>query len=179
MRIGALDVSKSKTGWAVDGVDEGLPVHGVWEGADRRPNDLAGFLYMEWLSRWIKEHRPDRIIVEAPLVGGQRHGIKQKMEITYPLIGLAWSTQAVARGYKIMNETVSVQTVRQHFLGTGYPADPKNAVLQRCRLLGWEPEDDNAGDALAMWAWAKCTYDRSFRLETATPLFAHRTGAAR
>jgi hypothetical protein len=178
MRIGTFDVSKSRTGWACDG-DDGLPVYGSWEGAKGRQNDLAGFLYMEWLSRWIKEHRPDRIFVEAPLVGGQRSGIKQKTEITYPLIGLAWSTQAVARGYKILNETVSVGTVRKHFVDTAYPDNPKETVMRRCRMLGWSPANDDEGDALAMWSWAKCTYDKSFRHETATPLFAHRTGAAR
>jgi Holliday junction resolvasome RuvABC endonuclease subunit len=55
-------------------------------------------------------------------------------------------------------------SIRKHFLGKAYtsrdfphlkPAAAKKAIKQlvidRCGLLKWEAEDDNAADALALW----------------------------
>src|SRR5690606_34904388 len=87
------------------------------------------------------------------------------------LIGLAFMAGVVAASRRVRFERGHVQQVRRHFLGQGRPSNPKRAVMDRCRLLGWPVADHNCADAAALWCWAKSTYDKSFRVETGTPLF--------
>ena len=123
----------------------------------------------------IDMHGPDMIAFEAPMMGGK--GITMTDDVAYVLIGLAYLTDTIAASYRLRSEKKHVATIRKHFIGQGRAQNPKAAVMERCRILGWEVENHDAADAAAVWAWAKATFDKSFRYETATPMFA-RAGAA-
>ena len=94
-----------------------------------------------------------------------------KAETAELLIGQASMAAVVAASYGLRPVRVASSTARHHFVGHGRPKNPKRAVLERCRVLGWDVPGHDAADACAVWAWAKATHDRSFRLEAATPLF--------
>lgn len=170
-KVLALDISKNRTGWAVDETP-GRPVCGSWSGAKDMTPGRAGSLYAEWLVKMIKKHEPDVVALEAPLMGSRNRAVKHNFDTSYILVGLAFMSEAVAASFRLVPKKAHVATVRKNFLGHGYPPDPKEAVMARCRLLGWDVPNHDAADAAAVWAWAKATHDKSFRYETATPLFA-------
>lgn len=172
MKVLALDISKRSTGWAVDGED-GRPRAGCYRGASEHLPGKAGAVFSEWLCSMIDAHKPDLIAVEAAAFGASGSGdFRMSKEISKLLIGLAFLAETVAASYQLRYSEYAVQTVRAHFVGAGRPKNPKKAVRDRCNLLGWETRNDDEGDALALWACTKAMNDKSFRYETATPLFA-------
>jgi len=70
---------------------------------------------------------------------------------TYLLVGLAAVAAGVPCAWGVRPRKAHVGSVRKSFLGTGYPDDPKAAVVRQCRLLGHSPKDDNEADAIALW----------------------------
>ena len=87
------------------------------------------------------------------------------------LIGLAAVTEMIAASRGIPCSAANMQSVRKNFVGSGRPGNPKKAVADRCKLLGWTCRDDNQSDACAVWSFAKSKYDPAYRIEQATPLF--------
>jgi len=49
-------------------------------------------------------------------------------------------------------EGIPVGTIKRHVAGKGNAS--KDEVIAAVRALGFEPEDDNEADALALLAWA-------------------------
>lgn len=134
-------------------------------------NGTIGRGLLRWLTAFITEHAPSMIYYEVPL--DPRHmGPKTTFATARILLGLPFlvETVAEARGIFKLRE-VGVQDVRGFFVGQRRPKDKKEAVLARCRLLGWKPDDDNAADALAVWAFACAVEAPHASIETA-PLFA-------
>ena len=171
MRVLALDISKACTGWAVDS-DGGPPRTGTWKGGSQATPGRAGALYSEWLCGMIALNKPEMIAYEAPMMKPVPGKIFMNVDTSFVLIGLAFLTETIAASYRLQSKRGNVATVRKHFVGHGYPDNPKAAVMERCRILGWEVENHDAADAAAVWNWAKCTFDRSYRIEAGTPLFA-------
>ena len=166
MKIVAADIA-SATGVAVDRED-GRPRCMTWhtrEGADMW---AAGLAFADRLDSLLALEKPGLLAIEAPVLGNSGG----KVFTSELLIGLAFMAGVVARARGIRFERVHVQTVRRHLLNQGRPNNPKRAVMERCRLLGWEVRNDNEADAAAVWAFAKASWDGSFRLEAATPMFS-------
>jgi Holliday junction resolvasome RuvABC endonuclease subunit len=86
--------------------------------------------------------------MEAPLI--PMHG---NVAAARKLMCLAGHTEFVALRRDVRCEEVSVQTVRKHFCGYGRAKKPD--VQEQCRRLGWAYADDNAADALAVWAYVE------------------------
>jgi hypothetical protein len=172
----ALDTSKRRTGYFAD-LSDGRRVSGSYTGASEALPGRAGALYSQWLCQIISTYKPALIAYEAPVIGNRGGGMTMNMEVAFVLIGLAFLTETIAASYKIRCVRAHAMTVRKHFLGTGRPENPKRAVMERCKLLGFDVANHDVADAAALWAWAKATHDKEFRYETTTPLFG-KAGAA-
>jgi hypothetical protein len=178
MIVLGLDLSKSRTGFALDGREGACPPRA----GSRRTSGVTlgrlGFEYQEWLYEFAKTNRVELIAYEAPAIGsrgGKKDGERSFVmdeETSIALIGMAFATETIAHALGVRCERAHVQTVRKFLVGHGRPPNPKRAVMERCRLLGWPAPNTDATDALAVWAWAKAGFDRSFRLEATTPLFS-------
>ena len=132
---------------------------------------------LKWTTQVLERAQPDFVAIEAPIKGPQRNEV---------LIGLAAVCQAAVIAADIPCQVFTVQDVRKHFLGKhlttkdfpGLKSDKakraiKDAVIARCRSLGWGVADDNCADAAALWDLACSTFSRSHAVNT-TPLFGER-----
>jgi hypothetical protein len=167
MIVLALDLA-TKTGWAVGG--GGMPETGLHVlPTGHRGHAFLGF--NKWLYDKVDQTGAQMIAYEKPLFGGK--GVKMREEVVMKLVGLAAMAEMIGASRGVPVVVVAVQPVRKAFLGHGRPANPKQAVLDRCKLLGWETGgDDNRGDAAALWHWARATHDRTYNIETGNPVFA-------
>jgi hypothetical protein len=167
----ALDLATT-TGF-VAGAIGGTPVHGSKRLASpgaSGPEVFGG--YIAWLVDMIKVHAPRVVVYEAPLAPSIVKG-KTNVNTVRRLMGLAALTEGVAYRmgiYTVLEATVA--DVRQHFIGRrNLPGDEgKRAVAMRCRQLGYEPTDDNAADALALWDYA-CAMRNPKLAALSTPMF--------
>lgn len=172
----AFDPSTVRFGVALGKPEDAAPKSLVWRlpGADAIVIDrmLAGVA--DSITSLCKVVKPTHVVIEAPIVTFDRsaHTMIALMQLT----GVA-RAMAKRGGAEII--MVASQTVRKHFVGAGRPENPKRAVIERCRLLGWEPEDDNAADAMATWCWGMSSLFPGWAPK-GTPLFASgKTGGAR
>lgn len=163
----ALDISQRRTGYAF-GLDEHAPAPRVsaWRGGDhgdvpRSCADLA-----QSVAQICGIAHPAVCVIEAPLQIAGRSAHTAFLLTT--LYGAA-AGAAHAAGCRVY--PAHVQTWRKHFVGHGRPQDPKRAVIERCKLIGWEPANDDQADAMGLWHWGMSTYFRHWR-QVGTPLFA-------
>jgi len=166
----SLDIAL-RTGWCVDGPTTCPPRAGVY--AVPGSADALGracFEFSAWLCQMISTWKPGIVSFEAPLMGG--HGVVMNAATARLLISLCGHVESCCHGYSVRCLEEHVQTVRKTFLSHGRPDNPKKAVLERCKLLGWDIPDHNAADATALWVHTKSYLDKSFRVEAATPMFS-------
>jgi len=131
---------------------------------------------LKWLGQKLLAFPPRLVVYEAPMLmlGG---GMAKSSNIVTVerLVGLTAVAQAVCYGAKVPVRRANVQTIRKHFLGVARPENPKKAVIDRCRLLGYAPKDDNAADAIAGWDYACAIVDKRTSARS-TPLFGRAEG---
>lgn len=161
-----LDLSKTRTGWAMDALAGGAPPRmgslPRVASTDRMLHEFA-----VWLSTTIRAHEIEAVAIEAPLYGG----VPLTAEIGEALIGLATHAMSVCWFRSVPLHKPGSQQVRRFFVGEGRPANPKEAVRRRCADLGWTPANDDESDAAATWAWCKAHVDRGFALLPPGALF--------
>jgi hypothetical protein len=153
MLIWALDLA-TQMGWA-SGEPGGTLTYGSVrlsrEGGDEFDIGASALRFLG--EHWIA-FRPDVVVIEAPMNSAQA-GKMTNARTQLILQGLYFQCGSMARRLGVPRVTVAnVQTVRKHFVGQGRPQNPKLAVMNRCRLLGFKPQDDNAADAIALWDYA-------------------------
>lgn len=158
MRILALDLAR-KTGWALGTIHDKVPASGSVTLANEGAS--MGKLFSSWriyLRDFLSLHPDIRVVVfEAPLVPEQKRG-ETNISTTRRLIGLAAVTEELLFSldrYDIREARVS--DVRTHFLGSNRNKREaaKRLTMGRCRQFGWNPVDDNAADALALWDYQR------------------------
>lgn len=124
----------------------------------------------------ITAHKPDLIVIEAPL-GGQK--------VNASLIKMVGCIEGCAFNRGVKSMTAELSTVRKHFLGKNYTkqhfphltekaarAEIKAMVVRRCTMIGWAPENDDEADAMALWDWAMATQVKSYQSKPQGGLFA-------
>lgn len=101
----------------------------------------------------IEEHRPDLIAIEKPISAGPV-GKEARVQMAF---GLRGNVLAMANIMGVRCKEYAVQDVRQHFIGErNLPrAVAKEHVMARCGLIGWSVDNDNEGDAAAVWEYAR------------------------
>ncbi len=125
----------------------------------------------------IEKNAPDLVVIEAAIGG--------KFASAF-LIGLVACVRGTCRLKGVKCETVTSATVRKHFLGKALskkhfphlkPAAAtkaiKQEVIDRCRIFGWEPENGDEADAMAIWDWACAVYARGHQSKPLGALFRH------
>lgn len=155
----ALDLA-TQTGWA-RGEPGGKLFYGTQKlGGDGATNAEKSAAAIKWATDQIKVFRPRIIVIEAPMAPSQMAG-QTTVSTARTLLGLPFVIEGVAYLLGIYEvREANVQDVRQHFIGrrTVPGGGAKALVMQRCRELGFDPPDNNAGDAIALWHYAASIY---------------------
>lgn len=154
MQILALDLALT-TGWALGTPMDKVPTSGSIKIA--RDDASMAKLFCDWrvyLRDFLLLH-PDitLVVFESPLLPFMKQG-KTNIDTLRRLIGLAAVTEELLYSLgKYDIREARVADVRSHFIGSNRHkrAEAKTLTIRRCRQLGWEPQDDNAADALALW----------------------------
>ena len=169
----ALDIA-TQLGWARGRVGDVTPMFGHFRFA--KPGASAAAVFgnaIKFLSAILEpQPRPDIVIVESLLPVLAKPGETDR-EVRDRLSGLHAIARGVCflRGVYQINEA-SVQQVRGHFIGIhNLKRDKaKAAVIGQCRRIGWQVENDDEGDACALWSYACCLIDPELGTRT-SPLF--------
>lgn len=175
MRLLALDIA-SKTGWAADGPADPKgrprPVGGLFESDTVDGNYGPAYVqFGDHLNALVALHKPDAVAFEAPLpvaMGSNFGGIKASAGTVRKLLGLTAICEEKITRHGIPLYECNVQDVRGHFCGDR--TAKKDEVMRTCRMLGWLPTDDNVGDAMALWDFARAGL-RAGSAASAGPLF--------
>lgn len=170
--ITALDLA-TKTGACFGPAGASKPILETWNlsVAKERPDRLV--LLDSMLERHFADHRPVMLFYEAPLPMAVMMQIGASDETIQMLRSLiAVTEQACARnGVKVASW--QVQQARHAVMGKGRfkRGEAKKAVLAFCRMLRYEPQNDNEADALIGWLYESAILNpRTAHLTT--PLFA-------
>jgi hypothetical protein len=166
----ALDLATC-TGFAVGSSGVSVQAHGSFR-LPKTGQDVGRYLvhFRDWLSARISEYEPWTIYFESPMLMGLK---KTTPMVARKLNSLAGVTEMVATDRGIDCREANVSNICTHFLGRGYPRKRerrKAATMSKCRELGWNPNDDNSADALALLDYALSLIEPSSALRS-TPLF--------
>lgn len=156
MRVLAFDLATSTgVAWGAAGETPRATTHDLGKGLSEAQRfakiiDLVGM--------HIQARLPDLVVYEAP-VGGK--------DASAYLIGLSACLQGAAAAHGCEPEQIWISQYRKHFLGKNvqvrdFPGvtkaqakrQIKTLVVNRCRALGWRPENDDEADAMAIWDFA-------------------------
>jgi hypothetical protein len=142
----ALDLGQ-KTGWAVRNRD-GAIASGVYE---FRPGRFEGG-GMIWLRfrAWLQEI--DQTAGKVGVVVFEEVVAHRGVAASHCYAGFLAHLTAWAEANRIPYQGVPVGTIKRHIAGKGN-AD-KAAVIAAVTALGFDPQDDNEADALALLLWA-------------------------
>ena len=168
----ALDLATT-TGFAFGTPDDKAPAIGsVKFGTDGALPDAIFCAALTWAQRFFTEHKFDVVAIERLLPPQAMKG-KTSRQVRDRLAGLQGIIRGAARAAGIFEIlTVEVGDVRSHFIGIRGTkrGDAKAEVMRRCRLLGWPVENDNEGDACALWSHQVSTINPKLALRV-SPLF--------
>jgi hypothetical protein len=175
----ALDVA-TRTGFALGRVGEQPTFGSIRFGRSSTDDNVIFGAALDWTSRFLEpQPRPDLIVLEALLPPAAMGG-RTTSAVRDRLAGLHGVIRAVAslRGVKKI-EAHAVGDIRSHFIHDRKAKRDvaKRETMRRCLQLGWNPLDDNAGDALATWSYACSLIDPCLALRV-VPLFMHGRGVA-
>jgi hypothetical protein len=182
MRVLALDLSKTSTGWATCAPGDRIPASGY------------AVLGSEWSSRgrvFAKLHMVltelrqvhghfDAIFYEEPLPAAALQGFTN-IETLRLAAGLAAHTEswAEAMGVRVVREA-NMASWRRHFIGkmprATKTAQLKDKAMERCRELGFRPRRHDEAEAIGILSYACDALDLSPEWDRAGSLQLVRAG---
>jgi hypothetical protein len=150
----ALDLATTM-GWAHGRARERYHHGSVRLGPPGSSHGRVGATLITFLTDFCKVNgRPDCIVYESPLNPFAMRG-KTNFKTARVLLSMPFTVEAVAHLLSVDVQEVGVSTVRSHFVGGSIAKGDGKALVQRqCRLLGYDPQDDNAADAIAILDYA-------------------------
>lgn len=128
------------------------------------PASVAMGNLIAFLDERCRAEKPALIVKEAPFpleAYRKQKNSEQRVKVDY---GFHAIVDGMADRFGIKVEAVYAATVRKFFLGRanmGERSKTKQAVVQRCHLLGLMPKhsmSDDRADSLATWYWAASVY---------------------
>lgn len=143
----ALDIA-TRTGWAF-GAPGRKPLYGVLV-LPQPALDLGGHgaALLDGMADLFMVHQPARVVIERTL-GAQQQTNAFTAEC---LIGLNMLAHTICFRWELPIEKIAATTVRAQVIGSGRAKKPD--VMAWCHAQGFTPQDDNAGDALALLHFA-------------------------
>jgi hypothetical protein len=167
-----LDLA-TRTGWC-EGVPGETPTSGTLRlaPAGSSPAAVYGGL-VAFLGTRLTALRYRAVAYEAPM--DPRH-MKTNINTARVLLGMPAIVEGLAyqTGHHRLFEA-NVHDVRKHLLGYRPQAgEAKRVVMGALRQLGFDPRDDNEGDAIAGWLYA-CAVLSPGTAAASTPLIGRRT----
>ncbi len=166
-----LDLA-TQLGWA-EGIPGEKPAYGTHRLAPEGSEPMAIFGGMiDFLGRRLQAFRYKMVVYEAPL-DPRFMGPRTNLNTARMLLGLPAIVEGVCYQCGVYNlREASVNDVRDHLLGyRPKKKEGKAHVMAHLRSLGYEPQDDNAGDALALWLYSASIFDSRVGAKT-TRLFS-------
>jgi hypothetical protein len=121
----------------------------------------VGAQCLKWIAFRLSDDRPDEIWMEEPLAFSGKEG-ETSAASRVRLNGLYMIIGAAARLKGVPVHPVKITTARKGFLGHG---GLKRAVAKKrsramCRLLGWNPMNDDEADAGCIFWFAGLAHGR-------------------
>jgi hypothetical protein len=112
-----------------------------------------------WMAMTLRDNPPDLVVIEKPVPPSGAFG-HTNADTTLITIGLFGIICGIVHCKSIRLEIAPISTWRKHFIGKGNAPGviAKQMALDRCRLLGWKPEDHNSAEAGGIWDWAGATF---------------------
>ena len=151
MRILAIDVGTRNVGWAVGSPDE-KPRHGIYQVPSYgKKLGILGADIRAWLTATALAHKPTSIAYEQPIYVPDNNPWTMRK-----VAGIGFTIEVFGYDNDILVEEMPAPTVRKHFLAPHkVPRESKaikEAVVARCRQLGWAPTEgfDDDADAMAL-----------------------------
>jgi hypothetical protein len=160
-QILALDLA-STSGWALGTLDDKWPRSGSIQWA--KDGASMARIFSECrvqLRDFLSMHPEIKVVVfESPLLPMFKNK-NTNFQTTRILIGLCAVVEELL--YSIGSYDIRearVADVRNYFLGSNKHRREiaKAKTVQMCKSLGWEPCDDNAADALALWDYQRSLF---------------------
>jgi Holliday junction resolvasome RuvABC endonuclease subunit len=166
--ITALDLGTC-TGWA-SARPGGEPVYGHWWLPADRGDGAFFSRFRQLLLDHVTVHAPRLIVYEAPLITASATSMQAVMR----LFGLAAHTVEIAYAREVRCERANNATVKKHVTDNGRAKKPE--IMDAIRARGWQPENENVADALAVMLWAEAKW-APMVTRAAGPLFAERVAS--
>lgn len=167
----ALDLA-TVTGWAM-GEPGRQPESGVirFGAKNNASHGQIAADAIAWLVEFLTEMKPTQIVFEQPLPPNFTGG-HTTLDTAVITMGLPFLMQGIAYKLGLFNvEAVRVSDIRTFFIGSNMKSEQaKQLTFERCQLLGFNPKDDNASDALALWCY-QCAKIKPELAHKLTPLF--------
>lgn len=112
----------------------------------------VGAQALKWIAYRLKHNRPDQMWIEEPLSFEGSKGVTNRASLVR-LNGLYMLFGAAARLKGIPVHPVLISSARTKFLGHGRLKrhEAKKRSRAMCRLLGWNPVNDDEADAGCIW----------------------------
>ncbi len=170
----ALDISPKRTGYAF-ALDERAPAPRAssWTGGDHGDIPRSCAEIAQSVAQLCGLIKPAVCVIEAPLQIA--HGGFSSGHIVLLLTSMFGAAAGSAHAAGCRVYPANVQTWRKHFVGAARPQNPKRVTIDRCKLIGWEPKNDDEADAMGLWHYGMSVYFKHWR-QVGTPMFAR--GAA-
>jgi crossover junction endodeoxyribonuclease RuvC len=145
-KILALDLA-TRCGWAC-GAPGTEPTYGT-KVLPSTGEDIGRFAgaFNEWLLDMMTLEDPGVVVFEAPVLAGTT-----SLATARKLYGLAWHTEFCCQMRQVRVMEHHLQSVKKFFAGSGRAS--KDDMIAAAHRQGWAPKDDNAADALGLWACA-------------------------
>ena len=142
LNILALDIA-TKTGWAM--VIDNVVTSGVVDLKDYDDEGARAVAWFDWLILHPLQHKIDMMVIEA--VAGFSFGAT-----AYRVYGLHYVAHLVAFDNQIARRTVPPSTLKKFTTGNGRAK--KKDMIAAVQAWGFNPQDDNEADALALLCYA-------------------------
>lgn len=146
----ALDLGTC-TGFAC-AVPGEAPVYGHVRLPSDRGDGAFFHAYRIWLLDRVTIFAPRLIVYEAPLITASATSQQTVMR----LFGLTAHTIEIAYAREVRSEPANNSSVKKFVTGNGHAKKYETADVIRGH--GWEPENDNVSDALAVFLYAEAKH---------------------
>lgn len=159
MRIIALDLSKSSTGWSMWKEGDEKPLYGSWElGIPMTPDGRTYARLHQKLSDMNSVGAITHLFFEDPLHPAKLQG-HTNIDSIRVLGGLAAHAESWAEAMSCrVVRRVNMTTWRRHFIGSQKRGTKSKAlkayVMERCAQFGLEPKNDDEADSLGILTYA-------------------------